>query len=60
MGCSMNDIDIVINWFSGGTVMAWCNNCDWSHDNWPESQVDGVALSQFFMAADRHVYGAGQ
>ncbi len=55
MGCSMNDIEIIINWLAGGTIMAWCNHCEWHVDEWADP--NGVLLKDFFAAADRHVYG---
>ena len=58
MGCSMNDIEIIINWLGGGTIMAWCNHCEWHQDEWADT--NGVALKDFFNAADRHVYGAAR
>ncbi len=51
----MNDIEIVINWEAGGTIMAWCNHCEWHREQWHDPHV--VTLKDFFDAADRHVYG---
>ena len=55
--CSMNDIEIVINWLAGGTIMAWCSHCEWHKDNWHDPNV--VTLKDFFDAAVCHVYGVG-